>query len=118
MERGGPLLQVAQRPGRVAADHAPLVLRWKNGQAVRLQDVGGGGLGAGRAQTSAGQRQAGMVLLQVYKQPGANILEAVERVRSLLPALQASIPAAIDIEVVSDRTPTLRASVKEVETRC
>jgi len=55
------------------------------------------------------------ILLQVYKQPGANIIEAVDRVRALLPQLQASIPPAIDVEIVSDRTPTLRASVREVE---
>ncbi|MGP1682578.1 MAG: efflux RND transporter permease subunit, partial [Giesbergeria sp.] len=55
------------------------------------------------------------ILLQIYKQPGANILEAADRVRALLPQLKASIPAAIDVQVVSDRTPTLRASVREVK---
>ena len=116
VEREDHYWQVATNDqARVAADYAPLVLRWKNGQAVRLQDV------AEVVDSVQDVRNFGVangkpaVLLQVYKQPGANILEAVERVRSLLPALQASIPAAIDIEVVSDRTPTLRASVKEVE---
>ncbi len=116
VEREDHYWQVATNDqARVAADYAPLVLRWKNGQAVRLQDV------AEVVDSVQDVRNFGVangkpaILLQVYKQPGANILEAVERVRSLLPALQASIPAAIDIEVVSDRTPTLRASVKEVE---
>ncbi len=100
---------------RTAADYAPLVLRWKNGQAVRLQDV------AEVVDSVQDVRNYGVangkpaILLQVYKQPGANILEAVDRVRALLPQLKASIPSAIDVEIVSDRTPTLRASVREVE---
>ncbi|MES2611847.1 MAG: efflux RND transporter permease subunit, partial [Pseudomonadota bacterium] len=105
----------ANDQARVAADYAPLVLRWKDGNAIRLADV------AEVTDSVQDVRNFGVangkpaILLQVYKQPGANILEAVERVRALLPALKASIPAAIDIEIVSDRTPTLRASVKEVE---
>ncbi|RQO82561.1 efflux RND transporter permease subunit [Acidovorax sp. FJL06] len=116
VEREDHYWQVATNDqARVAADYAPLVLRWKNGQAVRLQDV------AEVVDSVQDVRNFGVangkpaILLQVYKQPGANILEAVERVRALLPALKASIPAAIDVEIVSDRTPTLRASVKEVE---
>ncbi|MDZ7865452.1 efflux RND transporter permease subunit [Acidovorax sp.] len=105
----------ANDQARVAADYAPLVLRWKDGNAIRLADV------AQVTDSVQDVRNFGVangkpaILLQVYKQPGANILEAVERVRALLPALKASIPAAIDIEIVSDRTPTLRASVREVE---
>ncbi len=100
---------------RVAADYAPLVLRWKDGNAIRLSDV------ADVTDSVQDVRNFGVangkpaILLQVFKQPGANILEAVDRVRAMLPQLKASIPAAIDIEIVSDRTPTLRASVKEVE---
>ncbi|WP_370681571.1 multidrug efflux RND transporter permease subunit [Comamonas sp. GB3 AK4-5] len=98
-----------------AADYAPLVLRWDNGNAVRLSDV------AEVKDSVQDVRNFGVangkpsVLLQVFKQPDANILEAVDRVRALLPQLQASIPAAIDMTIVSDRTPTLRASVEEVE---
>mgnify|MGYP000853793167 CR=1 FL=1 len=98
-----------------AADYAPLVLRWNNGHAVRLQDV------ADVTDSVQDVRNFGVangkpaILLQIFKQPDANILEAVDRVRALLPQLQASIPAAIDMTIVSDRTPTLRASVVEVE---
>ncbi len=98
-----------------AADYAPLVLRWSNGHAVRLQDV------ADVSDSVQDVRNFGVangkpaVLLQIYKQPDANILEAVDRVRALLPQLQASIPAGIDMTIVSDRTPTLRASLVEVE---
>jgi hypothetical protein len=56
------------------------------------------------------------ILLMCSSQPnGANIMESVDKVRALLPHLQASIPAAIDLKVVSDRTPTIRASLREVE---
>ena len=116
LERGGQYWQVATNDqARAAADYAPLVLAWRNGGAVRLADV------ARVTDSVQDVRNYGVangqpaILLQIYKQPGANILDAVERVRALLPQLQASIPAAIDITVVSDRTPTLRASVDEVQ---
>ena len=116
VEREDHYWQIAANDqARVAADYAPLVLRWKDGNAIRLSDV------ADVTDSVQDVRNFGVangkpaILLQVFKQPGANILEAVDRVRALLPQLQASIPAAIDIEIVSDRTPTLRASVKEVE---
>ena len=116
VEREDHYWQVAANDqARTAADYAPLVLTWRNGNAVRLadvaevtdsvQDVRNYGVSNGRPA----------ILLQIQKQPGANIIEAVERVRALLPQLKASIPEAIDITVVSDRTPTLRASVEEVE---
>ena len=105
----------ANDQARVAADYAPLVLRWSNGNAIRLQDV------ADVTDSVQDVRNYGVangkpaILLQIFKQPDANILEAVARVRSLLPQLKASIPEAIDLTIVSDRTPTLRASVVEVE---
>jgi len=116
VEREDHYWQVATNDqARVAADYAPLVLRWKNGSAVRLQDV------AEVVDSVQDVRSFGVangkpaILLQVYKQPGANIIEAVDRVRALLPQLKASIPPSIDVAIVSDRTPTLRASVREVE---
>ena len=116
VEREDHYWQIAANDqARVAADYAPLVLRWKDGNAIRLSDV------AEVTDSVQDVRNFGVangkpaILLQVFKQPGANILEAVDRVRAMLPQLKASIPAAIDIEIVSDRTPTLRASVKEVE---
>ena len=116
VEREDHYWQVAANDqARVAADYAPLVLRWNNGNAVRLQDV------ADVTDSVQDVRNYGVangkpaILLQIFKQPDANILEAVQRVRALLPQLKASIPEAIDLTIVSDRTPTLRASVAEVE---
>lgn len=105
----------ANDQARTAADFAPLVLRYRNGQAVRLHDV------AEVVDSVQDIRNYGVadgkpsILLILYKQPGANILEAVQKVRALLPQLRASIPAAISLDVVVDRTPTIRASLLEVE---
>ncbi len=98
-----------------AADYAPLIVSWKNGAAVRLADV------AKVEDSVQDVRNAGLangkpsVMLILYRQPGANIIETVDRVRDLLPMLRAAIPAAIDLDVTMDRTPTIRASLFEVE---
>ncbi len=105
----------ANDQARSAAEYAPLVLRWREGRAVRLGDVAEvlDSVQDLRNYGSADGKPA--ILIQINKQPGANILQTVERVRALMPQLQASIPSAIDITVVSDRTPTLRASLVEVQ---
>ena len=116
VEREDHYWQVATNDqARTAAEYAPLVLRWNNGNAVRLSDV------AEVTDSVQDVRNYGVmngkpaVLLQVFKQPDANILQSVDKVRAMLPQLRASINPAIDVTVISDRTPTLRASVKEVQ---
>lgn len=105
----------ANDQARSAADYAPLIVRWRGGNAVRLHDV------ATVSDSVQDLRNYGVadgrpaVMLMLYRQPDANIIEAVDRVRSLLPWLQASIPAAIDLRVMSDRTPTIRASIREMQ---
>ena len=105
----------ANDQAKTAADYAPLIIRWRAGNAVRLQDV------ATVTDSVQDLRNYGVangrpaVVLMLYKQPDANIIEAVDRVRALLPWLQASIPAAIDLQVVSDRSPTIRASLREMQ---
>ena len=105
----------ANDQSHTAADYAPVIIRYKNNSALRLQDVA-------EVQDSVQDvRNYGVangqpsVLLVLFKQPGANIIEAVDRVRALLPRLRLQIPAAIDLNVVMDRTPTIRASLREVE---
>lgn len=105
----------ANDQSRTAADYAPIILSYRNGAAVRLrdvadvtdsvQDVRNDGLSNGRPA----------VLLILSKAPGANVIKTVDKVRSLLPQLRASISPAINVDVVMDRTPTIRASIKEVE---
>jgi multidrug efflux pump len=105
----------ANDQARTAAEYAPTVLSYRSGAAVRLQDV------AKVHDSVQDVRNYGVVngkpsvILFVQKEPGANIIETVQRVRDVLPRLQASIPAAIDVNVISDRTPTIRASLREVE---
>jgi multidrug efflux pump len=98
-----------------AVDYIPLIVGYHNGAAVKLSDV------ANVQDSTENLRAAGFVngkpsvLIIVFRQPGANIIDTVDRVREAIPALKASIPAAIDVRVTLDRTQTIRASVKDVE---
>ena len=98
-----------------AADYIPLIIGYKNGNAVRISDV------ADVVDSVEDLRNAGSangqpaVLVVLYKQPGANIIETVDSVKELLPVLNASLPSAIELSVALDRTPTIRASLREVE---
>jgi multidrug efflux pump len=98
-----------------AADYMPLVVGYHNGAAVKLSDI------AQVQDSTENIRAAGYVngkpsvLIIIYRQPGANIIETVDRIRAALPSLRASVPSAIDTEVVLDRTQTIRASVHDVE---
>ncbi|MBF0179277.1 MAG: efflux RND transporter permease subunit [Magnetococcales bacterium] len=98
-----------------AVDYRPLLLRWNNGAALRLEDVArvSDGVQDIRHFGVANDRRA--VLLILYRQPGANIIATVDRVKALLPHLRATIPAGMDLAVAADRTPMIRASLREVE---
>ena len=105
----------ANDQARTAADFAPLIISFRSGAAVRLRDVAEVVDSVQDVRNYGASNGKPAVLLILNKAPGANIIEAVDRVRALLPQLRASIPAAINAEVVVDRTPTIRASIKEVE---
>jgi multidrug efflux pump len=98
-----------------AVDYMPLVVGYHNGAAVKLSDV------ANVQDSTENVRAAGFVngkpsvLIIITRQPGANIIDTVDRIRAALPSLKASIPSAIDTEIVLDRTQTIRASVRDVE---
>jgi multidrug efflux pump len=98
-----------------AEDYKPLVIGYNRGKAVHLSDV------ADVVDSTQNILAAGYlngipaVVVIVFRQPGANIIETVERIRSQLPFLRASIPQGINIQVVLDRTTTIRASVRDVE---
>ena len=116
VEDGGRSWQIGANDQAVtAAEYAPVLLSYRDGAAVRLRDV------ANVVDSVQDVRNYGLangkpaIALFVQKEPGANIIETVQRVRALLPRLQASIPSAIDVKVISDRTPTIRASLREVE---
>ncbi|HXE22688.1 MAG TPA: efflux RND transporter permease subunit [Rhodoferax sp.] len=98
-----------------AAEYAPLIVAYRGGAPVRVRDV------AQVVDSVADLRNAGetngkpSVLLILYRQPGANIIDTVDRVRALLPELHESIPAAINLTVSLDRSPTIRASLRDTE---
>ncbi len=98
-----------------ADQYQPLIVAYNNGAPVRLSDV------ATVEDAVADLRNLGLVngkpgiVIPVFRQPGANIIETVDRVKSLLPYLQSSIPPSIHLSVLMDRTTTIRASVKDIE---
>ncbi len=103
-----------------AAEYANLVIAYKNGNAVRLKDVAQLVDDAENLRLAAWAGQAGKssvsaVILNVQRQPGANVIDTVDRVRAVLPQLQASLPASLDVQLLSDRTTTIRASVTDVQ---
>ncbi|HJV23123.1 MAG TPA: multidrug efflux RND transporter permease subunit [Holophagaceae bacterium] len=99
-----------------AKDYAPLLVSYKNGAALRLGDLAKvtDGVEDIRADGLANGKPAVMLIL--FRQPGANIIETADRIKALVPSLQASIPPTIELKTVIDATRTIRASVKEVET--
>ena len=98
-----------------ARDYEQLIVSYKEGAPVHLQDVAKVINGSENAYVTAwsGDRQG--VNIVVFRQPGANIVETVDRVLSQLPRLQEMLPASVDVSVLSDRTKTIRASLHEVE---
>lgn len=100
---------------KTAAEYQPLIIHYHNGAAVKLQDV------ATVTDSVQDVRNAGMtnakpaILLIIRKAPDANIIETVDRIRARVPELREIIPASIDLQIAQDRSPTIRASLKEVE---
>src|SRR4249919_1435510 len=105
----------ANDQAKTAAEYLPLIVAYRNGNAVQLTDV------ATVVDSVQDLRNAGMangkpsVLVIINRQPNANIIETVARVTALLPSLRASIPSAITLEPVQERTTTIRASLRDVE---
>ncbi|HMK42222.1 MAG TPA: multidrug efflux RND transporter permease subunit [Methyloceanibacter sp.] len=98
-----------------ASDYADVIIAYRNGAAVRVKDVGEAIEGPENLYTGAWDNSKRAVLLVVFKQPGANVIETVDKVKAALPRLRAVIPQAISVDILSDRTETIRASVDDVE---
>jgi hydrophobe/amphiphile efflux-1 (HAE1) family protein len=92
-----------------------VVVAWHNGAPVRIGDIGNVVRGPQNRLLAAWQNGNRGVLLLIFKQPGANVIGTVQRVRQALPPLEASIPPAIHVSTIVDRTQTIRASVNDVE---
>jgi len=92
-----------------------VVLAYRNGAPVRIRDVGQAVAEASNRNVAAYQNNDPGILLNVFKQPGANVIETVELIKAQLPRLTAKIPPAMTVNIILDRTQTIRASVHEVE---
>jgi multidrug efflux pump len=105
----------ANDQARAASEYLPLVIAYRNGAPVRLADVASVQDSVENVRNLALSNGKPAILIFVRRQPGANILGTVDRVKALLPVLRASIPAAIDMRVMMERTPTIRTSLQETE---
>src|SRR5579859_3343180 len=90
-----------------AAEYRNLVIAYKNGSPVRLSDVGDVVDGAQNDKLGAWMNETPAIIMNIQRQPGANVIAVVEGIKSLLPQLQASLPAAIDVNILTDRTVTI-----------
>jgi multidrug efflux pump len=96
-------------------DYLSLVIAYRNGNPVRLRDVATVVNGAENTKLAAWANTTPAIILNVQRQPGANVIQVVNTIKSLLPQLQATLPSAVDVAVLTDRTQTIRASVSDVE---
>ena len=92
------------------------IVAYKNGAPIRISDVGKAVDGAENAQLAAWSNGKPAIILAIFKLPGANIIDTVDHIKSVLPSLRSIAPAAVELSIVSDRTETIRASVIDVET--
>ncbi|MFZ0764731.1 MAG: efflux RND transporter permease subunit [Bradyrhizobium sp.] len=96
-------------------DWNDVIVAYRNGGPLRIRDIGEAVTGPEDAKQAAWANGQRGVFLVVYKQPGANVIDTVDKIKALLPRLVAGIPAAIKIGVISDRTQTIRAAVEDVQ---
>jgi multidrug efflux pump len=98
-----------------ASDYEPLVVAYRNGSAVRISDIGRADDSVEDLRNSGYANGKQCVLVIIFRQPGANIIDTVDRIREVLPQIQSSIPHSIDVNVAMDQTVTIRASVHDTE---
>jgi len=96
-------------------DYSKIVVAYRNGAPVVLSDVASVVNGAENVKQAAWMNNVPAVIVNIQRQPGANIIQVVDRIRALLPQLQTTLPPAIQVSVLTDRTVTIRASVKDVQ---
>jgi multidrug efflux pump len=96
-------------------DYRQLVIAYKNAAPVRLQDVASVDNDAENLRLAAWANLTPAVILNIQRQPGANVLAVVERINALLPQLQASLPASVEVQVLTDRTTSISAAIRDVK---
>ena len=98
-----------------AKDYQQVIVAYKNGAPVMLKNVASIVEGVENVKQAAWMNETPAVIVNIQRQPGANIIQVVDRIKALLPKLKATIPSAIDVQILTDRTTTVRASVSDVE---
>ncbi len=100
---------------RSAAEYKSVVIAYKNGAPLFLSDVANVVDDAENARLAAWMNEVPAIILNIQRQPGANVIEVVDRIKQQLPQLRAALPAAVDVAMLTDRTITIRASVRDVQ---
>jgi len=100
---------------RSAEEYRSMIVAYRKGAPVKLTDVADVLDGAENVRQAAWVNEHPAIILNVQRQPGANVVEVVDRIKQLLPQLQTALPAAIDVSLLTDRTTTIRASVQDVQ---
>jgi multidrug efflux pump len=98
-----------------ADEYRSLIIAYRNGGPVRLSDVADTKDDAENLRLGAWANDTAAVLVNIQRQPGANVIEVVDRVKQLLPQLQATLPGSVEVQLLTDRTTTIRASVRDVK---
>ena len=98
-----------------SADYQPLVVAYRNGAPVRVSDIADATDDAENVKQAAWMNTVPAVIMNIQRQPGANIIGVVDRIEKLLPQLTSSLPPAVQVTVLTDRTTTIRASVSDVK---
>ncbi len=98
-----------------AGEYQSVIIAWRNGAPVRLSDIADVGDGAENERLAGWAGKTPAIILNIQRQPGANVIATVDRIRAELPRLQATLPGSVKVDILSDRTVTVRASVADVK---
>ena len=98
-----------------SADYKPIIMRYQNNSPVRIQDIATVKDGAENTLQAAWMNKEPAIILNIMRQPGANVIEVVDRIHSLLKVIHRTAPASIKVAIIADRTTTIRASVHDVQ---
>jgi len=98
-----------------SSDFQKVIIAYHNGSPVRLSDVASVEDGVENVRQAAWMNETPAVIVNIQRQPGANIIQVVDRIEKLLPVLKSNLPAAVQVDILTDRTITIRASVADVE---
>src|SRR5208282_3495208 len=98
-----------------ATDYSGLIIAYRNNSPVRLSDVASVTQSAENTRLASWMNRTPAVLLNIQRQPGANVIAVVDQIKRILPQIRNSLPESVDISVLTDRTDTIRASVSDVQ---